>query len=66
MDLLELRILAAGGILAIGLALSALAVAAVTIGGWLGRARHARVGTSARASVAGRETSLAAGRAARC
>jgi hypothetical protein len=66
MDLVELRILAAGGILGIGIVLSALAVAVVTVAQKIGRARHVSAGPSVRAPVVGREPGLAAGRGARC
>jgi hypothetical protein len=64
MELLELRILAVGGIVAIGTALGVLAVVAATVAGWIDRVWRARadaVGTQ----VVGQGTDLGAGRA-RC
>jgi hypothetical protein len=42
MDLVELRILAAGGILALGVILSVLAVAGAAVAGRIERLRHGR------------------------
>jgi hypothetical protein len=62
MDLIELRLLAVGGILAVGVLVSTLSVSAVAVAGWLGRVFQAR---DRRASgVAARRPGLA-GRA-RC
>jgi hypothetical protein len=62
MDLLELRVLAVGGILLLGVVLSTLAVSAVAVAGWIGRLRH-RASPRATAVASGR--TLDAGRA-RC
>ena len=57
MDLVELRILAAVGILAVGVVASALGVAAGAVIGWLGRLRQAH--------AAGRDVAGAVGDASR-
>lgn len=64
MDLVELRTLAVGGIVAIGTALSVLAVVAVTVAGWIDRVWRARA-EAVGPQAAGQGTHLGAGRA-RC
>jgi hypothetical protein len=65
MDLLELRILAASGILAIGVTMSALAVALVAVAGWVGRLRQGRAAAVTGAPAAGKASGLGVG-PARC
>jgi hypothetical protein len=65
MDLLELRLLAVSGILAIGVALSVLAVAGAALAGWVGRLWHARPDGRAGAPVTGKASGLGVGQA-RC
>ncbi len=65
MDLLELRILAAGGILAVGIIVSTLAVAAQAIVGWIGRLWHPRAAGATRRAGRPAGARLDAGRA-RC
>jgi hypothetical protein len=65
MDLVELRILAAGGLVLVGVVVSALAVAAVIVAGWIDRLWHARAGGSVGAPAVRQASGLGAGRA-RC
>jgi hypothetical protein len=65
MDLLELRILAVSGILAIGVTISALAVALVAAAEWVGRLRQGRAAAVAGAPAVGKATGLGVGQA-RC
>jgi hypothetical protein len=51
MDLIELRLLAVGGILAVGLVVSTLAVSAVAVAGWIGRVFQSRVRRVSRGAV---------------
>jgi hypothetical protein len=62
MDLVELRLLAGGGILAMGIVMSVLGVLAGTILEWTGRASHARAGRVAGQRAVGRMPDLGAGR----
>ena len=62
MDLLELRILAAGGILAVGITVSILGVAAQATLGWLGRLWQTRAARSAGAPTVGQGSAVGAGR----
>lgn len=62
MDLLELRILAAGGILAVGVVVSILAAVAAAVAGWIGRLRHRRAAGSIGAPAVGQGPNLGAGR----
>lgn len=65
MDLLELRILAAGGILLVGIVLSTLALSAVAVAGWIARQWPPRAAGAARSPAVGQGPNLDAGRA-RC
>ena len=65
MDLLELRILAAGGILLVGIVVSTLAVSGVAVAGWIGRRLHPRATGAAWPPAVRQGASLDAGRA-RC
>jgi hypothetical protein len=63
MDLLELRILAASGILAIGITISALAVVAVTLADRVGRRWHGRAAAPVGTPAVGKAPGLGVGRA---
>lgn len=65
MDLLELRILAVSGILAIGVTMSALAVALVAVAERVGRLRRGRAAAANRAPAVGKPSGLGVGQA-RC
>jgi hypothetical protein len=65
MDLVELRILAVGGILAVGVIASALAVTGVAVAGWIGRLWQDRPSGGVRTTAVGQRSHLGAGRA-RC
>lgn len=65
MDLLELRILAAGGVLLVGGVVSTLAVSGMAFAGWIGRRWHLRTGGAARPTAVAPRRTLDAGRA-RC
>ncbi len=62
MDLVELRILAVGGILAVGIVLSALAVVASVAAEWIRRVSHARDLHPSGARVVGQGADVDAGR----
>jgi hypothetical protein len=62
MDLVELRLLAVGGILAVGVVMSVLGVLAATILEWAGRASHTRTRRVAGQRAVGRMQDLGAGR----
>ena len=63
MDLIELRLLAVGGILAVGIVMSALGALAAAILEWTGRVSHARAGRASGQRVVGPRPDLGAGRA---
>jgi hypothetical protein len=65
MDLVELRILAVSGILAIGITLSALAVAAVTLAERVGHLRHGPAPGPVGTPAVGKASRLGVGQA-RC
>jgi hypothetical protein len=65
MDLIELRVFAAMGILAIGVFVSTLAATAVALAEWIGRALGPRATRSAGARAVSRKPELGAGNA-RC
>ena len=65
MDLVELRLLAVGGILAVGIVLSVLGVAASVAAERIRRVSHARDLHASGARVVGQRADLGAGRA-RC
>ena len=65
MDLLELRILAVSGILAIGVTMSALAVALVAVAERVGRLRQGRAGAASGAPAVRKASGLGVGQA-RC
>jgi hypothetical protein len=62
MDLVELRLLAVGGILAVGVVMSVLGVLAATILEWAGQASHTRTRRVAGQRAVGRMQDLGAGR----
>jgi hypothetical protein len=65
MDLVELRVLAVGGILAVGVAASILGVAAQAATEWIGRMWQARAADPAGTPAVGQGSTFGAGRA-RC
>ena len=65
MDLVELRLLAVGGILAIGIVMSALGALAAAILEWAGQVSGARAGRVSGQRAVGPRPGLGAGRA-RC
>jgi hypothetical protein len=62
MDLIELRLLAIGGILALGIVMSALGALAAAILEWAGRVSHARAGRVPGQRAVGPRPDLGAGR----
>jgi hypothetical protein len=62
MDLVELRMLAVGGLLAVGIVMSVLGVAASVAAEWIRRASHARDLHASGGRVVGRRADLRAGR----
>ena len=61
MDLVELRVLAVGGILAVGIAVSILGVAAQAAAEWIGRMWQARAAHPAGTPAVGRGPTFGAG-----
>jgi hypothetical protein len=63
MDLVELRVLAVGGIMAVGVVVSSLAVGALAVVAWIGRISDAREARPAGQPTADGRADLRAGRA---
>ena len=65
MDLIEIRLLAVGGILAVGIVVSTLTVTAIAVADWIARVYRARAARSTEASPVSGRPGLGAGNA-RC